>query len=128
MATVKAVAPLTNYAGRGRYRMKKIIPVTDLQRQAGQIVNDFSKAAAEPVIITQRGRAAAILLPLRRYEEIEADLTRLDELELQSMLAVAETQIAARQTVSHQQVKNRIAERMKTATKKTSPARLKPAK
>jgi prevent-host-death family protein len=108
--------------------MKNIIPVTDLQRQAGQIVNGFNQASAEPVIITQRGRAAAILLPVRRYEEIEADLARLDELELQSMLAVAETQIAARQTVSHQQVKARIAERMKSAKKKASPTRLKPAK
>ena len=103
--------------------MKKIIPVTDLQRQAGQIVNGFNQATAEPVIITQRGRAAAILLPVRRYEAIEAALARLDELELQSMLAIAETQIASGQTVSHAQVKTRMAERLKAA-----PTRVKRAK
>lgn len=103
--------------------MKKIIPVTDLQRQAGQIVNGFSDASAEPVIITQRGRAAAVLLPVSRYEAIEADLARLDELELQSVLAIAEAQIAAGQTVSHAQVKTRLVERLKAA-----PARLKRAK
>ena len=65
--------------------MKKIIPITDLQRQAGQIVSDFDEAA-EPVIITQRGRAAAVLMPVARYQQMEEDLARLDELELRDML------------------------------------------
>ncbi len=88
--------------------MKKIIPITDLQRQAGQIVSGFDETD-EPVIITQRGRAAAVLVPVARYEQMEEDLARLDELELREMLAVAEAQIAAGRTVSHRKVKERMA-------------------
>ncbi len=61
--------------------MKKIIPITDLQRQASQIVGGFGQSD-EPVIITQRGRAAAVLLPVGKYAQIEEDLARLDELEM----------------------------------------------
>ncbi len=95
--------------------MRKIIPITDLQRQAGQIVSGCSDSG-ESVIITQRGRAAAVLLPVSQYEQIEADLQRLDELELQSMIAKADAQIAAGKTISHEQVRDRLAARMKTAT------------
>lgn len=97
--------------------MKKIIPITDLQRQIGTIVSGC-ETSGESVIITQRGRAAAVLVPVRRYEQMEEDMTRLDELELQAMLVQAEAQIAARQTLSHQQVKERMAARMKTGARK----------
>jgi len=107
--------------------MKKIIPITDLQRQAGQIVSGFDETA-EPVIITQRGRAAAVLVPVARYEQMEEDLARLDELELREMLTVAEAQIAAGQTISHQKVKDRIAQRMQEASVVKQPARKKRAK
>ena len=90
--------------------MKKIIPITDLQRQAGQIVSAFDESP-DPVIITQRGRAAAVLIPVARYQQMEEDLIRLDELELRDMLAAAESQIAAGQTVSHRKVKEKLAQR-----------------
>ena len=47
---------------------------------------------------------------------MEEDLARLDELELREMLAVAEAQIAAGQTVSHREVKERTTQRMNAAT------------
>ncbi|MGH9832010.1 MAG: type II toxin-antitoxin system Phd/YefM family antitoxin [Blastocatellia bacterium] len=92
--------------------MKRIIPITDLQRQAAQIVGSLSESE-EPFIITQQGRAAAVLMPVARYEQIEQDLARLDELELREMLAIAEAQIAQKKTVSHRKVKERLAERIK---------------
>lgn len=95
--------------------MKKVIPITDLQRQAGQIVNGFNEEA-EPVIITQRGRAAAVLMPVARYQQMEEDLNRLDKLELQELIATAELQIAAGQTISHRKVKERISRRMENAS------------
>jgi prevent-host-death family protein len=54
--------------------MKKIIPITDLQRQAGQIVGGVV-SSDEPVIITQRGRPAAVLLSARRSSQLEEDLS-----------------------------------------------------
>lgn len=43
--------------------MRKIIPITDLQRQAGQVVGSLSDSD-EPVIVTQRGRAAAVIISI----------------------------------------------------------------
>lgn len=51
--------------------MKNIILVTDLQIPAGQIIGNLAELE-EPVIITQRGRASAVLLSAERFTEIEA--------------------------------------------------------
>jgi len=64
--------------------MDKIVPITDLQRQVGQIVTDVKNSDAS-VIITQRGRAAAVLISAEPYSQIEKDLARLDDLELEAM-------------------------------------------
>ncbi len=47
--------------------MEKIIPISDLQSKARQFVEQVNKTR-EPLIITQRGRAAAILVDLETYE------------------------------------------------------------
>lgn len=86
--------------------MKNIIPVTDLQRQAAQILGDLEEK--EPVVITQRGRASAVLLSARRYAEIEEDLQTLDDLELLQMIEESKKQIEAGETLSHDEVKKRL--------------------
>ncbi len=85
--------------------MKNIIPVTDLQRQAAQILSELD---SEPVIITQRGRASAVLLSARRYAEIEEDLQMLDDLELLQMVEESKQEIKDGKTVSHEDVKKRL--------------------
>ena len=87
--------------------MQKLIPISDLQRQAGTIVGDLA-INNEPVIITQRGRASAVLLSAAHYSQIEADLTRLDELELLAMVAQAREAITQKKTISHREVKARL--------------------
>lgn len=87
--------------------MKKIIPITDLQRQAGQIVGGVL-ATDEPVVITQRGRAAAVLVSARTYSRIEKDLERLDELELLEAVARSREAISRGDTLSHAEVKKRL--------------------
>ena len=87
--------------------MKKIIPITDFQRQAGQIVGNLV-SSDEPVIITQRGRPAAVLISVKRYAKLEEDLERLDELEVVEAVARARDAIAKGKTISHTQVKARI--------------------
>ena len=86
--------------------MKKIIPVTDLQRQAAQILGDLNEN--EPIIITQRGRASAVLLSARRYAEIEEDLQMLDDLELLQMTEESKQNIKNEDTISHEDVKKRL--------------------
>lgn len=84
--------------------MKNIIPITDLQRQAAQILNELD----EPIVITQRGRAAAVLLSAKKYAQIEEDLQLLDDLELLRMLEGARQDVENKQTISHEDVKKRL--------------------
>ena len=87
--------------------MKNIIPITDLQRQAGQIISSLSESG-EPVIVTQRGRAAAVIISADRYEEIEDDLKRLDELQLLELVGKAREAISAGDVISHDEVRRRL--------------------
>ncbi len=47
--------------------MDRIIPISDLQTKAKKYVDQVKKTH-EPVIITQRGRAAAVLMNYESYE------------------------------------------------------------
>lgn len=87
--------------------MKNIIPITDLQRQAGQIIGTLAESD-EPIIVTQRGRASAVLMSAERYAEIEVDLKRLDELELLEMVEFSRQDIAEDKVLSHDDVKKRL--------------------
>jgi prevent-host-death family protein len=55
-----------------------IIPITDLRQNAAAALKRV-KSSRQPVVITQRGRAAAVLLSLEAYErnEHERQLLRL---------------------------------------------------
>ena len=56
----------------------EIIPVTDLRQDAAVVLKRV-QAAHQPLVITQRGRAAAIMLSVEAYErgEHERQLLRL---------------------------------------------------
>ena len=56
--------------------MDKIIPISDLQSKTKEVV-DGVKKTGDPVIITQRGRPAALVV---NYEEYEGMLHTLDEM------------------------------------------------
>ena len=75
------------------YRMPKvpdIIPVTDLRRDAAAALKRV-RASKQPLVITQRGRAAAVMLSLEAYERAE------HERQLLRLLARGEKEIAAGQ-------------------------------
>lgn len=87
--------------------MKNIVPITDLQRQAGQIIGALSDSD-EPVVITQRGRATAVIVSAERYGEIEDDLKRLDELELLDLVDESRRAIKAGEVLSQDEIKKRL--------------------
>lgn len=87
--------------------MKNIIPISDLQRQAAAIVNDVNEFS-EPIVITQRGRAAAVIVSADRYSQIEEDLALLDELELQDLIMQGKKEIAGGNTLSLKEAKKRL--------------------
>ena len=51
--------------------MDNIIPISDLQSKAKKYVDQVRKTT-EPVIITQRGRAAAVLVSYEEFEGLKA--------------------------------------------------------
>lgn len=59
-------------------KLSNIIPVSDLRQDAAKLLKQLNKNN-EPLIITQRGRAAAIMLGVEAYEksEHEKELLRL---------------------------------------------------
>lgn len=87
--------------------MKNIIPVSDLQRQAAQVLIAVNKSS-EPIIITQRGRASAVIVSARRYAEIEDDLATLDDLELEEMVMTGLREKAAGKMISLEEAKKRL--------------------
>jgi prevent-host-death family protein len=53
-------------------RIPEIIPVTDLRQDAAAVLKRL-QTSQEPLVITQRGRAAAIMLSVDAYERGERE-------------------------------------------------------
>jgi len=49
-----------------------IIPITDLRQDAAKVL-DRVKVSGKPLIVTQRGRAAAVMVSVERYEAQERE-------------------------------------------------------
>lgn len=60
-------------------RTPKIIPISDLRQNASDVVKSVS-SSREPVFITQRGRAAAVLVSMEAYEDSQRELEVLRSL------------------------------------------------
>jgi prevent-host-death family protein len=69
-------------------RPQSIIPVSDLRQDAARVLKNVNKSK-KPLVITQRGRATAVLMSLDAYERSEA------ERELLLLLARGEKETAA---------------------------------
>jgi prevent-host-death family protein len=59
-------------------KIPQIIPVTDLRQDAAAVLKRL-KGGKRPLVITQRGRAAAVIISIEAYErsERERELLRL---------------------------------------------------
>ena len=69
-------------------KLPNIIPITDLRQDATTVVKRVT-ASREPLVITQRGRATAVMVSLEAYEHSQ------HELELLRILARGEKEIEA---------------------------------
>lgn len=66
----------------------KIIPISDLRQNASDVVKSVS-SSREPVFITQRGRAAAVMVSMEVYKNAQ------HEMDILRLLARGEKEIAA---------------------------------
>ena len=69
-------------------KVPTIVPVSDLRQDAAAVLKKV-RASTEPVFITQRGRAAAVLISIDAFEQSE------NERELLILLARGEGEIAS---------------------------------
>jgi len=69
-------------------KVPKIVPISDLRQGAAAVLKRLS-SSRDPVVITQRGRAAAVLLSVDTYEQSE------EELQILKALARGEREIKA---------------------------------
>ncbi len=74
-------------------KVPKIVPVSDLRQDAAAVLKKLQESR-EPLVITQRGRATAVLLNVDAYERSQR------ERELLRMLALGEKEIAKGQGYS----------------------------
>jgi prevent-host-death family protein len=69
-------------------KIPEIIPVTDLRQDAAAVLKRV-RSRKQPLIVTQRGRAAAVLLSVEAYEQSE------QERQLLRMLARGDREVKA---------------------------------
>jgi len=69
-------------------RIPEVVPITDLRQDAAAVLRRV-RGRKQPLIITQRGRAAAVMLSLDAYERGE------HERQILLLLARGEREIAA---------------------------------
>ena len=87
--------------------MDKIMPLGELQRAAGTVLAELSDSN-ESVLITHRGRPAAVLLPIRLYEELVAYGAEFDELEPVEQIRQARVEIEEGKPIPHREVVARL--------------------
>ena len=78
-------------------RVPEIVPVSDLRQEAAAVLKRL-RETNDPVVVTQRGRAAAVLLSIEEYERKERDF------EILSLLVRGEKEIASNQGVDLDEV------------------------
>ncbi len=69
-------------------KIPDIVPVTDLRQDAASVLKRL-RNSREPMIITQRGRAAAVMISIEEYERESS------ERQILHLLAKGEKEIAA---------------------------------
>ena len=67
-------------------KLMNILPVSDLRQDAAKVLKKL-RESKEPIVITQRGRAAAVMIGVEAYEKSEHDK------ELLHLLAKGEREI-----------------------------------
>ena len=84
---------------------RDIRPVTEFRANAAQFIEQVQETG-EPMILTQHGRSAAVLLDVGSYEAM------IEELALLRDVRIAEKQLAAGKGLSHASVAKKLRARL----------------
>ncbi len=83
-----------------------IKPVSEFRAKAANLIERV-RNTRRPLVLTQRGRSAAIVVAVDEYEQL------VEELETLRDIRTAEEQIEAGQTISNRQAKARLRRRFR---------------
>ncbi|MGQ9626353.1 MAG: type II toxin-antitoxin system Phd/YefM family antitoxin [Anaerolineae bacterium] len=83
--------------------MERIIPVSDLQATADKFIDQVSRTK-EPIVITQLGRAVAMLVDYETYLGLIATLEEMSDPQSREKLERAKEASAKGEGVNHEQV------------------------
>ena len=82
-------------------------PLSEFRANVASFIERIQKTK-RPLVITQRGKSAAVMLDVAEYE------TLLEKLELLSDIQIAETQVKQGKGLSHDDAKNQVLGRILT--------------
>ena len=100
--TVNLMKNIDNYIEDNQTLMKDHVSTIS---QTSSIIEEI-KRTKRPVVLTQHGRSAAVVLDVAEYEKI------MEKMELISDIELAESQISKGQGISHEQVKSQVLKRL----------------
>ena len=83
-----------------------IRPLSDFRANIASIIEELKKTK-RPIVITQHGKSAAVMLDVTEYEDL------LEKVELLTDIQIAETQLQKGEGISHTDAKQQILERIK---------------
>ena len=90
--------------------MKKSICISDLKSQPARIIRSLAESN-EPIFIIQDGQPTAVLLSVEAFVQIEADLIRLDELEMLYLVQPGLDDFSQGRTFTQQEARERLQNR-----------------
>lgn len=79
--------------------MEQILPISDLQHRAKKML-EMIRETGEPIIVTQNGRPAAVLMDYENYEGWKLTLEEMSEPDWQEKLARAEEDVQSKKLTS----------------------------
>jgi prevent-host-death family protein len=85
--------------------MIKQVTVTDLQRRAAEVISGLQEG---PVVISQRGRPAAVIVTAEAYEQMEQALAEVEAKHVREIVEAGLSSYRAGRTLSHSTVARRV--------------------
>lgn len=85
--------------------MIKQVTVTDLQRNAAKVISDLGKG---PVVVSQRGRPAAVIIDTETFERIERELAEVERKRVLEIVQAGLASYKAGRTSPQSEVERRV--------------------
>lgn len=85
--------------------MIKQVTVTDLQRRAAEVISSLTEG---PIVVSQRGRPAAVIVTAEAYEQMERALAEVEARQVREIIEAGLASSRAGRTSSQATVARRV--------------------